>query len=1270
MAKEDLSRFSHLVELLRWRSVENANDRAVTYLVDGENQEASLTYHDLDLRARAVGAWLQSREAHGKRVLLLYPPGLDYLVAYWGCLYAGAVAVPAYPPRRQEPSRRLESVISDAKAEYVFATQDIVSKLGATFAATGEKGRSIQFVATESISMDDAANWTMPAITPNDLAFLQYTSGSTSAPKGVMVSHGCLMTNEAMIRTAFEHEKPTGVSWLPMYHDMGLIGGILHPIYAGGHAVLMSPTAFIQRPVRWLQAISKYRADSSGGPNFSYDFCVQKISAEDRKSLDLSSWTVAFNGAEPIRAETLRRFTDAFSACGFSSKAFFPCYGLAEATLLVSGGPKARPPRFANFAVEAIERHEAVPAAEGRNSRELVSNGPAWNQTVKIVDPENDVECSAGRIGEVWVSGPNIAKGYWGNDAATAHTFQAKIADTGEGPFMRTGDLGFIHEGELFITGRNKDLMIIRGRNHYPQDIEQTVESSHPALRSSSCAAFSVDVDGEEQLVIVQEVERSHRTGLNTEAVFSAVLQAVIRDHLIQPYSIVLIDTLTLLKTSSGKIQRRANRQAYMEGQLQVLAVWVTPQIQVDPFEEAEPVATVPELGSKGSTDFSAPGALRSEIPGFDNTLYPTKARATADELILWVRDYAGTRLNSRLIDERRTIPPYVVLDLGNRGLMGMQIPTEYGGLGLGAADTLRLIRQLGALDQTLATFVGLANILGNYPILRHATQPVRERMLPLLATGREMAAFAITEPGAGSNPGAIQSRATADGAGRYLLHGEKSWIGLASWAGVINVFVREQASNGNALGISGFTLRQGTPGLRQGPEALTMGMRGMVQNTVYLEGAAVSDVHRLGSPGAGMTVAQDAMMFTRLAVAAGSVGSMQRAAQLMMRYAGRREVATGRLLHNPVTRLKLSTLTAATDALDTLVMQTAQSIDKGVNVPVDLFTACKIAGPELAWAAMDDLSQMLGGRGYIETNLVPQMIRDVRLLRVFEGPTETLRMFLGARVVNQPNDLMAFLAQQFGAQGVATRLQEAAAQVSERVTARHRFEDESSGRQWVYSVCGELATYGLLMAAAHHAFATTQKPRYQRAQLWADAEFQRVLAEATSDAGERLLMPMTDMEELIASYEESIGDVEQTLAGEQQGLDEMLRRDLGTPPGPAPSPIPPPVTVNEATTAPFDQKPGPPALPPPPQNDKAAPIRQWMIDWMAKAMRLPRSRIDVNKPFAEYGMDSIKAVEFAQDLETWLGGDIEIEEAASWKYPTIAAMAGYIVEEQRKRGR
>jgi acyl-CoA synthetase (AMP-forming)/AMP-acid ligase II len=591
------SKCASLVELLRTRAFDEADKQAYTFLGDGEVETDHLTYAELDLRARALAARLQECGAQGARVMLLHPSGLDFIVAFFGCLYAGAVAVPAYPPRHNRNNLRLSSIIADAQPAIALTTAPILARMENAIDETADL-KSLRWMASDIIDVNLAAQWREPPLSGDALAFLQYTSGSTSTPKGVMVSHENILHTTSSIRSDFEHHlKTVLVTWLPTFHDLGLIEGVLQPMITGFPSIMMPPNAFLQRPSRWLQAISRYRATYSAAPNFAYDLCVRKTTPEQREALDLSSWEVAVNAAEPVHKTTMERFSETFAPHGFRWRAFCPSYGLAEATLKVSTSRRTQEPLFYTVEANLLEHnhHEdlalggeatTAPTQDKHSTRTLVGCGRAqsasFHSSVTIAHPQTGVQCPPDHIGEIWVSGPSVAQGYWNKPEETARTFQAHLTDTGEGPFLRTGDLGFMKDGELYITGRLKDLVIIEGRNHYPQDIEKTVESVHPAFRQGCSAAFSTIHDGEERLVVVVEVNRGYRPGaglagetpehsLDPKQLLKMIRRAVAEEHDVQVYDVVLLRMGTILKTSSGKIQRSACRAGYLN---QTLELW------------------------------------------------------------------------------------------------------------------------------------------------------------------------------------------------------------------------------------------------------------------------------------------------------------------------------------------------------------------------------------------------------------------------------------------------------------------------------------------------------------------------------------------------------------------------------------------------------------------------------------------------------------------------------------------------------------------------
>jgi amino acid adenylation domain-containing protein/non-ribosomal peptide synthase protein (TIGR01720 family) len=570
--------------ILRTRASEYPDRPLYTFQSGDDGERTTLTYGDLDRLVRSLAARLQQEGLAGRRALLLYPPGLEFVAAFLACLDAGVVAVPANPPRINRPMGRLRAIASDATPGAVLTIAALIPESPRWVEQVPELA-GLPCLATDLAGdlEDHADSWRDPGTGPETLAFLQYTSGSTAAAKGVMVTHGNLLHNSALIQHAFGSTPASrGVFWLPLVHDMGLIGGVLQTLYCGGCSTLLSPVAFLQRPIRWLQAISETGATISGGPNFAYDLCARKVTEQQKGTLDLSTWTVAFNGAEPIRPETLERFAEAFAPCGFRREAFLPCYGLAEATLMVSAGP----PVVVSLAGSALDRNQVVRAVESEPAaRRIVGSGRVPDdQTVAIVDPETGTRLPAGRIGEIWVAGPSVALGYWNSPKTTDETFRARLAGTSDGPFLRTGDLGFLQDDALFVTGRLKDLIIICGRNIYPQDIEWTAESAHPALRSGGGAAFGVEIADEERLMIVHEAERVKAA--EAETIIRAIQQAIAAEHELDVHTVCLIKPLSLPKTSSGKVQRRACRERFLAGTLEVIAT-SAPEAVVESPEHA-----------------------------------------------------------------------------------------------------------------------------------------------------------------------------------------------------------------------------------------------------------------------------------------------------------------------------------------------------------------------------------------------------------------------------------------------------------------------------------------------------------------------------------------------------------------------------------------------------------------------------------------------------------------------------------------------------------
>ena len=577
---------STIVSILQSNLATRPQQTAYTFLADGEHESGSCTYQDLDLQAKAIAVELLTKVKPGDRALLVYPytAGIEFIAAFMGCLYAGVVAVTDYPRQHIKSLGQYQARIVDCQAAIALTTKDFAQRVKSQLIAhptIAVKLKALPSIASDAVDLNLASQWQMPQINGDTLAFLQYTSGSTGQPKGVMITHKNVLHNSKVIYQSFGHHSQSKVlMWLPMFHDMGLIGGVMQPLFAGLPAVLMSPIALAQNPFLWLQALSKYKITTSGGPNFAYDLLCQKITNEQRATLDLSHWEIAFTGAEPVRAETLERFSKLYKPCGFNRDAFYPCYGMAEATLFITGIEPGKYPTVTHLDKKALTEDKVVIVTpEHPDSKAAVSCGRTWlGDEVIIVDPETRVkrdDC----VGEIWARGAGIGKGYYQREEQTASTFQATLADNSDKTYLRTGDLGFIRDGELYITGRIKDMMILWGRNHYPQHIEETVESCHRTLRPNHGAAFSVDVGGEEQLVIAHEINRTDLRKLNAEEVIGAIRLNVGEQNMANVFAVALLKTGSIPKTSSGKIQRRACQSMFIDGTLNTVAQWQQSEI-------------------------------------------------------------------------------------------------------------------------------------------------------------------------------------------------------------------------------------------------------------------------------------------------------------------------------------------------------------------------------------------------------------------------------------------------------------------------------------------------------------------------------------------------------------------------------------------------------------------------------------------------------------------------------------------------------------------
>ena len=630
-----------LVQSLQRRAAQTPDQVALRFLAESAEHSVVLSYRDLDQRARTIAAALQANAALGDRAVLLFPSGPDYVAAFFGCLYAGVIAVPAYPPEstRRHHQERLLSIISDAEPRLLLTIASLAEGLSQI-----ENAPPVLSVD----SLENAGDWIAPDLQPDDIAFLQYTSGSTALPKGVQVSHGNLVANEVLIRRGFGidlNPDDVIVSWLPLYHDMGLIGGLLQPIFSGVPCVLMSPAYFLGRPLRWLEAISEYGGTISGGPDFAYRLCSERVSESALERLDLSKWRVAYSGSEPIRLDTLERFAEKFAVCGFTADNFFASYGLAEATLFVAGGKRGHGIPALRVDEQALAANRAEP---GQGSAIMSCGTSQPEHAVLIADPHTLTELPDSCVGELWASGPSIAHGYWRNPEATAKTFVQHAGRT----WLRTGDLGFIRFGEVYITGRLKDLLIVRGHNLYPQDIEQTIEREVEVVRKGRVAAFAVNDGGLEGIGIAAEISRSVQKILTPEALIKAIRQAVAEAYQEAPCVVVLLNPGALPKTSSGKVQRAACGLRHADGSLDSYAQF--PDLQA-PVNDAALESTLQnQIAAIWCEQLNL-----ATVAADDHFFLLGGNSITATQVIARLRETLGLELNLRLLFEAPTLASF-----------------------------------------------------------------------------------------------------------------------------------------------------------------------------------------------------------------------------------------------------------------------------------------------------------------------------------------------------------------------------------------------------------------------------------------------------------------------------------------------------------------------------------------------------------------------------------------------------------------------------------
>ncbi len=1268
-------------QLVRARAERHPDAVAMRYLDRGEVESQRLTYAELDRRARAIAVLLLQHAQPGDRVLLMFAPGLDFVATFVAALYAGVIAVPAYPPdihRIEHAVRRLQAVIDDAAPKVLITTPDILA-MAKPF-SQGVPGAE-RLLQTPWIAHTDgdalADRWQAPDIHGDTLAFLQYTSGSTGNPKGAMLSHRNLLRDLEMLQVSLgntEHRPLDTACWVPLYHDLGLIGHVLGALYTGATCSVISPIDFLKKPLRWLRLLSDTRAAITGAPNFAFDLAVRKVSAAEVETLDLSHVIQMGNCAEPVRASTIERFYRHFAPAGLKRSAIAPCYGLAEATVLVTNAPRDRRPTFLNVDRDKLEHHQvAVVDASDPRAVTLVGCGKAWSGCqVEVVDPVSEERVSPGRVGEIWVSGPNLASGYWQRKEATQETFGGRLAGSSE-PYLRTGDLGFVHDDDLYVTGRLKDLVIVRGRNLYPQDVERAVDDQKaevPAIRPGCSAAFAWTVNDSEELVLMQEVSDGDGS-LDPQQTVQEIRRIIFEAFEVQPHEVVLLKSGSIPKTSSGKIMRRsckeAYRSAFTNGVVEVVfrerAAQSGPRTVVDPAASTEPPASILEPFSS----YEPQTLPEPEAPLGASA----QSRKRADDLLEWLRDWAPQRLEPTSGDAPRPLAPHVLLDLGNAGILGMRVPEGRGGLGLSSVDQTRVLQQLAAIDLTLATMTGLNGALGIHPLLVFGSAALKDDLLPDLARGRKLGAFALATRGVGWGSG-INAIPDPVGTGHFRLTGDMREVGLGAVASVVTVFGRHE---GSEQGVSAFAVSLPQRGLRWGAEASPWAGRALVRANMSLTDVKVSERELLGALGKGFGVAVSSMAEARLAVAATALGGMKRALQVSARYANQ-TTEKGLLFDTALTRERMTEAAFGTLALSSLVTRVASLRDASANLPAELFAATNVGATELFWTTADHLVQMLGDRGSAEANEAARLLRDARTLRILEGPTETLRMHLGGSLLRAGPRWRALLSSNLRAPRAAARLADAVEKLREGLGPR----PEPVVRRLVQHRAGIALAWAILVAALEAGGGRGKL--FARATAWLSARFDGAIAEAKAAPGLIHDLPdANELREVVGKFASHVGDIDLAI----------LDRDI-PPPRPAALPIPVAIPVSGISSAPRPR--GTPTktetagdsdtrktlhsggsgetldvtaglrldLPleaPADQDPVVGEVSRWLVAWVEETLHVPAAQIRLDEPLTSYGVDSLAVVEATGDIEAHFG--VEVPESAFWDHRTIQALSKYI---------
>lgn len=1160
------------------------NKQAFVYHDAKKNKNiTSVTFDELFKLVMKVGYNLKKIASSGDRVSLTLDNSIEYVVAFLAIQSIGAIPVSLTAPTKQDNrADRLKFVLSNC--------QPTVSIVDQNFNHRDVLGKNINIEnllkSENMLSIDE--------LLVNETAFLQYTSGSTSNPKGVVISQKNLFSNHLQLKEAFNTSSDTVYgTWLPIFHDMGLIGKILHPIFDGSTVHAIRPESFLKNPKKWLEMISEFKVDISAAPNFAYDYCIDRI--RDSTNLDLSSWKYALNGSEPVSLETMIKFSDKFGKNGFKFENFYPVYGLAEATLFVTSRPSKSNINILDIDLDELKNSKVV---EKNNStlvsKKIVGLGTDWGDNSKTIIWDNDKNkrCNNNEVGEIIISGNNCSIEYFRNDEANAiSSLDIDLINP-----IRTGDLGFINNNDLYVTGRIKEIIIIRGKNIYPEDIEYTAQEVSSQLIKHGGAAFSIEMDNQQEIILVQEVVKNFKPNLEGESLSLLIREKITANFGINISNIIFITKGKLPKTTSGKLARNQTKNRFLDG----------------------------------FYDFD------NHIYRLDNSYNKIKNMST------WIDD-EFTKFDFRLFDERRCITPNVALALGNNGFLGLTASDSLSkNKKLPTIEVMNFIRKISSIDLTCAALIGIHNGLVLAPLEKYGSLLQKTKWLDLLKNGRIFGSFALTESTSGSNPRSIQSKAIRTKENTWILNGEKIWIGAAGWSDITLFFAQSYDENNNYLGVTAFLVPTNVIGFSQGDETLTMGMRGIIQNAINLKDVEIETSHVLGEVGKGFEIVESTITFARLGVAYMALGGMERSLKLICDYSSKREIVGGLLITHPVVSSKIFEISIYIKSIKYISDKISSNLDLGINVPNELLSLIKAITSELCWDSIDNTLQIFGGRGYDEANSIPQMLRDSRLLRIFEGSSEALFEFVGHCLFEDNLKLFDFLKDNFdsGSDLFDTEFNIVKNKILQNLNESDT--DKPSLVRLSNYTFGLWFSYFLLKISYQNT--NTSIDSKNAAKLWFSHLQQNVLAEFLIKRKQINYIKNSGINEILNNTKNDLPNWN-PMASKIKNYPNIDLEAIDV--------VSTVISVKENSNNSNLEKNN--------QNIKADAfqIKKWLSNWIINRKKNLKT-IDYDKSFFEFGLDSIDAAELVFSFETEF--KIQIDPTVLWEFPTITKLSDYLV--------